>query len=274
MLRIRLPIWNSASPWPRRVVRIGLVWAAVLCLLMATSDPTPENRTKAISIVLSGVYTLLLYRTRRRWLPRWSHRPLRSAMILGSLNAAVIETLFLVVQTILGAHGVAAHSNLIVDLLLTMPWYTGMVIIFVRVQHARRFSPWIVLLLGGVYEIGADGLIGGSFAGTLFTPAALLLFPLVILWLFVPVYSSMVLPPAWVIDQVPPPVPALFPLPQPEKKASRPRRALNAYRRHLNPRPSGPAWRDALRPLLWLIPFVLYLLVFLVVAVALSSVIG
>ena len=249
------------SPWPRRILRIGLVWAAILILLMgAQQGASPEDRTLAISISASGLYTLLLYRTRDRWLPRLAGHPLRNAMILGSANAAVIETLFLVVEKIMGAEGVAAHPNLIMDLLVTMPWYIGMVVIFVRVQHVRRFSPVIVLLLGGLYEIGADGFVGGAFGGSIFTPAFYLLIPAVFLWLFIPVYSSMVLPPAWVIATTPPPA-GPDPLPS------------NRWLRLLAPKSSGPAWRDAVRPLLWILPFVLYLAVFLLLAAIVSEIV-
>ncbi len=253
-----LPV--SPSPWPRRIVWIGLVWAVVLIVLSGAQEgASPEDRTLAISIALSGVYTLLLKWSRPWWLPRLASRPLRNAMILGSVNAAVIETLFLVVEKIMGAEGVAAHPNLIMDLLLTMPWYIGMVIIFVRVQHGRRFAPAVVLMLGGLYEAGADGFVGGTFEGSIFTPAFYLLLPLVFLWMFIPVYSSMVLPPAWVI--------ALAPSPTVESPAR------NRWQRLLDPKPSGPAWRDALRPLLWIAPFAIYLLIFLVIAGALSEIV-
>jgi hypothetical protein len=54
-----------------------LIWAAFLLILMPVSDPTPENRAAALSIALSGLYTLLLYRTRHRGLPRLAGRPQR-----------------------------------------------------------------------------------------------------------------------------------------------------------------------------------------------------
>ncbi|MBN1202974.1 MAG: hypothetical protein JXJ20_14080 [Anaerolineae bacterium] len=229
------------SPWPRRILIAGLTWAVFLLIIAPVSEPTPESWTLSVSVVLSGLYTLLLYATRRRWLPRLSRRPLRNAMLLGILNAAWIETLFLVVQVIFGAEDVAAHPNLLVDLLITMPWYIGMVILFVRVYHRRRFSPAVVLLLGGLYEVGADGIVGG--VGNFANPAYPLLLFLVAFWEFIPVYSSMVLPPAWVVDTIPPP-------------------GL----------PLTPAWRDALRPLLWLIPFAVYLLIVLLVLAALNAV--
>ncbi|MCX7030352.1 MAG: hypothetical protein NTU62_09560 [Spirochaetes bacterium] len=40
----------------------------------------------------------------------------------------------------------ATHPNLFMDWLLTMPWYAGMVWIFVRVQRSQRYSAAAVLL--------------------------------------------------------------------------------------------------------------------------------
>ncbi len=120
----------------------------------------------------------------------------------------------------------------------------GMVVIFVRVQDRQRFMSATVLLLGGLYEIGGDGIAGGVFSGEIFMPWVVVLYPGVMFWLFIPVYSSMVLPPAWIIALTAPP-----------------------------PNPAIPAWKDALRPLVWLVPFMIYLLIFLIVAGALSEIV-
>lgn len=248
-MAVDIPLTTNLSPavparWPRRLLRVLIVWAVIVQIIALNEEPTPENWTLTVSIILSGVYTLLLAITRRWWLDRAATRPLRSAMILGILNAALIETLFLVVERIFGAEGVAAHPNLLVDLLITMPWYVAMVIVFVRVQHRQRFAFPVVLLLGGIYELGADGLVGGGLAGTIFHPAAPLYLALFAYPAFIWVYSSMVLPPAWIIATMPAP----------------------------HDPPPAPRWRDALRPMVWLIPFVIYLLVFLVIAGVLSEV--
>jgi hypothetical protein len=102
--------------------------------------------------------------------------------------------------------GVAAHKTLLGDWLITMPWYAGMVWIFVRVQRRERYSAAAVLLWGAAYEAGADGTVGGlivpAIVGTLADPLinkVVFLFGLAF-WQFIPVYSSMVLPPAWVLD--------------------------------------------------------------------------
>jgi hypothetical protein len=227
---------STRSLW---LVRLGVPWA-VLSLSVATiAEPTPENLTLFTAILFSGVYTLLLRVARPLWLPRFTRNPLRYAVWLGIFNAAAIEALFLLLERLFKAEGIAAHPNLIVDLLLTMPWYAPMVITFVRVQNRRRFSAPTVLLLGAVYELGADGivaqLIGFPFGDSqLLDPVYWIMLLALIFWQFILVYSSMVLPPAWLVAF-----------------AERPEVQVEA------------AWRDALRPTLWLIPFALYLLLFI-----------
>jgi hypothetical protein len=236
--------WSKAAPW---LVGLGTAWGLFIAIFASISDPTPENFTLTASVWFAAIYTLALYITRRRWLPRFAIRPLRNAIILGIFNAAVIETEFLVFEKIFGAQGVAAHPNPFVDLVLTMPWYILMVITFVKVQHRWRFSAATVLFLGGVYELGGDGIVGalmGVFDGAfqLFTLEYWLMMALMMFWLFIPVYSPMVLPPAWLVST----------MDTPEQ-------------------PTGSAWRAALKPMLWLFPFTLYLLIVMLIIFAVSG---
>ena len=219
----------------------GILWGLFFSFLVVFLEPTPENLTLAVSITLSGFYTGLLYLTRKYWLRRLSKSPVVNAILLGSLNAAIIETLFLIVEKVFGASGVAAHPNLLIDLLITMPWYIGMVWIFVKIQNEERFPLGAVLLLGAVYEMGADGIIGGVIMPALMgTPVNLIEFlilaPLTAFWQFIPVYSSIVLPPAWVLETA-------DPVERAEKKC----------------------WRRAFKPLILLIPFSFYLVVILLI---------
>jgi hypothetical protein len=132
---------------------------------------------------------------------------------------------------------VAAHPNLLIDLLMTMPWYLGMVWIFARVQQEEQF-PWsVVLLLGAIYELGADGIVGGMIMPAIMgeSPDPLIflaLMGLAAFWQFIPVYSSLVLPAAWIL----------------ERESDREHRLR---------------WWRGLRPLIWLIPFTLYLIFFM-----------
>ena len=220
-----------------KVVLIGTIWGLIVLLLSVISEPTPENFTLAASIILSGIYTFFLFRTKKYWLPLAQKKPIRNAILIGSLNAAVIESLFLVIEKIFRAEGIAAHPNLLMDLILTMPWYIGMVWIFVRVQIKENYSPAAVLLYGAIYELGADGVVGGQIIPIIMgEPINLLsswvLMLLLAFWQFIPVYSSMVLPPAWVLE--------------------------SSQAEEIEPQPN---WKRGLSPLLWLIPFTAYLII-------------
>lgn len=196
---------RSSPRWLRWLFFAGIAWGEVALGISLISDRSPRNLTLAISIEASGAYTLLLHLARRAWLPWLARRPVAGATALGIFNAAVVEALFLAVQTAFGARGIAASENLFMDWLITMPWYAGMVWIFVRVQRRERYSAAAVLLWGAAYEAGADGTVGGmimpAIAGTLADPLGHLVFLFVLaFWQFIPVYSSMVLPPALVLD--------------------------------------------------------------------------
>jgi hypothetical protein len=202
----------------------------MILILSALSDRTPRNLTLTCAILSGGLYALLLYLTRKWWLPFLSGHPLRNAILLGIFNAAFIETIFWAWEKIWGASGVAMSPDLARDLFMTMPWYIGMVIIFVWAQSRRRFSTPAVLLLGGLYELGADGFLGGMvFGGGLLSPGAWALLALAY-WEFIMVYASMVMPPALLVDTTPRP-----------------------------PEQAYPAWADGLAPLLWLVPYTIFL---------------
>lgn len=99
-----------------------------------------------------------------------------------------------------------------------------MLIAFVRAQNRRRFSASTVLLLGPVYELGADGMeaqiIVVPFGDSqLLDPTSWFVRLARTFWRYILVYSSMVLPPAWLVVYAE----------QPEV-------------------PGQAAWRDALRP--------------------------
>jgi len=219
----------------------GVLWGLAFSYFVVFLEPTPENLTLAVSITLSGFYTGLLFLTRKYWLNELSRKPVRNAILLGSFNAAIIETLFLIIEKAFRASGVAAHPNLLIDLLITMPWYIGMVWIFVKVQGKERFPFAAVLLLGAVYEMGADGIVGGVIMPAILgSPVNLIEFTvlafLAAFWQFIPVYSSLVLPPAWILDNSLPP--AEF---------------------------GKKRWLRAFLPLVLLVPFSIYLVILMLI---------
>lgn len=196
---------RDSPRWLRWLAVAGIAWALVGLGISLATDRSARNLTLVISIATSGAYTLLLYLSRRTWLPWLSRLSVAGATGIGIFNAALVEALFLAVQTALGATGVAAHQNLLMDWLITMPWYAGMVWIFVRVQRRERYSAAAVLLWGAAYEAGADGMVGGMVVPAILGTAPAPLHHLVFLaglafWQFISVYSSMVLAPAWVLE--------------------------------------------------------------------------
>jgi hypothetical protein len=222
--------------WPSIILAFGLIFGPLILILSTISDPVPRNLTLMCAILSSGIYGLVLYLSRAWWVPYLSKHPLRNAILLGIFNAALVETIFWAWERLLGAAGVAASPDLAMDFMITMPWYIGMAVIFVRSQGRRRFSNAAVLLLGGVYELGADGIVGGMiFGGGILNPGAWVLLALAY-WEFIPVYSSMVLPAALIVSE-----------------------------RQRPQTPAYPAWADAISPLLWLIPYTLYLAILLVI---------
>jgi hypothetical protein len=239
---------KQSCKWWSWVVGLGTAWGLIVMVIIAITEPTNENIALAVSIWFAGAYTLFLRITRRLWLPLFTGHPMRAAVILGVINAALIETEFLIIGYIFDAITIAAHPNLIMDLLMTMPWYTMMVITFVRVQKRWHFRTATVLFLGGIYEMGGDGIVGSLFSMMegnfqLLSPEYWLLMALVYVWAFIPVYSSMLLPAAWIVERIPPDEGC----------------------------PQGKAWRAALKPMLWLIPFTIYLLIFMLISFVISS---
>lgn len=132
------------------------------------------------------------------------------------------------------ASGVAASPNFIVDLLITMPWYLIMVWLLFVVETKYYYTYTEILLLGGVYELGADGILGQILEGV--TGESLLVF--LVFPLFVIVYSIIVLPPTYLV-----------------RKEIAEIRKMNPGRTH--------KYRYGLLPLLGLIPFFVYVLVLL-----------
>ena len=148
--------------WLLWVLVAGTLGGQFVLISGTCRNPMPNNLTTCFAIESAGLYTLVLFLTRRAWLGLLARRPALVAPAIGSFNAAVIEAEFWAYERLFSGSGVAASSNLLLDWLLTMPGYIGMVLLFVRGQQRSRFPPMDFFLLGGLYEIGADGVVGGQ----------------------------------------------------------------------------------------------------------------
>ena len=186
--------------------RLGYIAIFIIVLLAANavlqvfaSFQEPEAQTVAIGYFTCAGTSLLC------WLGRGSlQRFMRLGqpgvgwrfLLMGSLGAAWVETAFWAAEKLTGAVGVAANPNLLIDLLVTMPWYIAMVGVFWLVYRRYQYSWMAVALLGGLYELGADGILGGLLGGNAIN-AQYLLQLCFYYFTFVVVYSPMLLPAVW-----------------------------------------------------------------------------
>ena len=154
-----------------------------------------NDRTVAVSTITCGLTTFFVWTFRDKLVPyiqRWSWTPKWKFITIGSLGALWAEFVFWAWEKALGAQGVAASPNLIVDWLVTMPWYMIMVFLLWKVETKHEYGMAAVIVLGGIYELGADGMGGTVFKGA----AGLAMLPLLPLMvpIFMIVYSIIVLP--------------------------------------------------------------------------------
>jgi hypothetical protein len=212
--------------------RIPIIIALVLLGLFQVLALFQEPKAQAVSL---GYFACAVAATvawlARGKLQRWG-RPTapgagRRFVLLGSMGAVWAETAFWAAEKLTGAVGVAASPNLILDLLVTMPWYVAMVAVLWAVHRRFRYHWTTVALLGGLYEIGGDGIVGHSLGGSPFTLGYLAILVFLYFWVFVIVYAPIVLPPVWALP--------------------------------LDDQPySGPRWRKVLGTLVPLVPLVPY----------------
>ena len=200
-LKASLAVLRSFLFGSRRRSLFG-VWLifVILLLLVQIIAGSVNNRVTNISTFLCAFSTLLFWSFRTpltSLVSRWGASPRTKFILIGSAGAIWVETLFWSVERVFGITGVAANPNLAIDLLATMPWYVLMIALLWRVQTTYRYTLLELLLLGGIYELGADGIFGAVLHGMV----SLETFPLVVLIIpqFIMVYSFMILPSSYML---------------------------------------------------------------------------
>lgn len=219
-----------------QVVLITLLVAEVTSVGLVMLFQAPVARTVVVSTFICGLTTvafgLMVHGMRRLWKPPRLHGCLGGLLfvIVGSLGAAWVETIFWAFEKVFAVQGIAAHPNLIVDLLATMPWYIAMVTVLWFVHRRYRYHWTTVALLGVLYELGGDGILGQILKGGPFDPSYMAQLLFICPGIFLLTYSPMVLPPVW-----------LFPMDD------------EPY--------TGPRWQRVLGAFLPLLPLIPYALV-------------
>jgi len=159
-------LWGS---WPRRLYLLLIaIYAVILTPVALDYSATPENLTQ-FAAVSTCVVTLFVGVWRKDQVQKiWSRldwSASKKLFLAGGLGAVYVEAEYEVWQHVFGANGVAASPNLLVDLVETMPWYLLMVgFLTVALRH-RRATLFQLLILGGIYELMADGILGSILAG-------------------------------------------------------------------------------------------------------------
>ncbi|MFQ5871659.1 MAG: hypothetical protein ACE5IB_05840, partial [Candidatus Geothermarchaeales archaeon] len=184
--------------------KLFVAWLSSVAFVIALSTLTggANELTVALSTFVCGITTLVFWLSRDRLVElsgRWKTRPGLKFVLAGALGAAWVEFVFWGFERVLGAEGIAASPDLLVDYVATMPWYLMMLALLWRVVNRYRYSPGEILFLGGIYELGADGLFAPTFAGQLTFSG--LMATLAVVPLFVVVYSPMVLPPVYLLSR-------------------------------------------------------------------------
>ena len=181
-----------------KVFSVWLILIIFLCISWVFTGK-PNEVTVAVSIFVCAATTLAFWLCRKAIagrVERWRMKPWKKFVLIGGVGALWVEFLFWFFEKVFGAHGVAASPNLLIDYVATMPWYILMVLLLWKVQTRYSYSMREVLILGGIYELGADGFIGPLFKGAL--PVGFL-HGLIGMPIFVIVYSVMIIPPTYLM---------------------------------------------------------------------------
>ncbi len=177
-----------------------MVWLIFILNLWLFQSGYQEFLT-AIAVIISGCSTLIFWFFRnklKKLMNKLDISPKAKFILIGSLCAIYIETVFWIVERIGGYEGLAAHPNLLIDLLITMPWYVAMITLLWKVETKRKYSYLEILILGGIYDFFADGIVGSIFSGS-FSPLILIL--LIILYpIFFVTYSLIILTPSFLVE--------------------------------------------------------------------------
>lgn len=219
----------------RIFVCIGVIYGITISLLGAAANTTGENIAIFFAIVLLGMYTLMLYFTRRLWVPPLiNEHTLRNAGLIAFANAVFVKTIILFLEQMLQSNTATTGLPAILNLLITLPWYAGLIYLFIPIQQKNHYHWTVVLLLAGLYEfilnLGVNGIMLPWLSGQPITIIdSFLELSLTGYWQFVILDSPIFFVIAWILEKFSSPT-----------------------------LPSKSSFRQAFRPLVWIFPYLVY----------------
>lgn len=112
-------------------------------------------------------------------------------VFLGVIGSIIVEAVIWFAQVILKTEGAAISTHLLIDLMMTVPFYALLCYSLSKIIIQYRFSWITVAIFAGIYETMADGMIGNLFQlnilGALISP--------VLIPIFIVTYSPIILAP-------------------------------------------------------------------------------
>jgi len=195
-------LWSAVSDLRRflfgnRARKVLAVWMSIWIFLEIVNlvRGNAHDKVVAYSLFICAGSTVAVWTYRdvlAGWFRKWGASSRTKFIVIGSLGAAFAEYVFWQMENLYGITGVAANPNLAIDLLVTMPWYIMMTALLWKVQTRYKYGFTELFVLGGIYELGADGIVGSIMGGTfsaITIPSLVALIPF-----FALVYSVMVIP--------------------------------------------------------------------------------
>lgn len=222
--------------WLRILAWVGLVYGLVVSVLGTAINATAENLTMLLAILFSGSYALLLFLTRKVWAPAVaSDSATRNAAIFAVANAFFISFIMKLCAQLVQVNTGGGNNISNYDLLVSVPWLVGLILLFIPVQQKHRFSWPLLLILGAFYEFIMEVWLNGLFIPLLsgksieffYNYSDLFIFGF---WQFAILYSPIYLVIGWITEKMPEPLE--------EKKKS---------------------FQDAMKPLICLVPYTAYI---------------
>lgn len=149
------------------MLKIFIIWTGLLLFFLIASGDF-HSQAQAVAVMICAIISGIFWRFKDRVLfivDKIKIGSFKKFILIGSIGAILLESVFWSVDRIFNKIGIIADSNLFIDLLLTMPWYIAMVALFWIVVNRYRYSFAEILLLGGIYDFFVDGLFSGTVKG-------------------------------------------------------------------------------------------------------------
>jgi hypothetical protein len=172
-----------------------IIWTIITFILILPGDP--KSFFAGIGVSISGLSTFIFWLIRNKIsfkkknnknYAKWKY------ILIGSLGAFWVELEFWILEKLSGV-SLAADSNLLINMLIMMPWYIAMVASLWVVSNKYEYTFFEFLIFGAIYDFCADGIIGSIFSGQFSFEILLLL--IIIFPEFLLCYSFIVIPPTY-----------------------------------------------------------------------------